>query len=136
MASASNVLHLITGKLLKCAALSYLLLQVCSFVRAVLYDPEMRLNGGSVITCDPVPTAEAEHSLLTAVYTLYSSGSLPGALQDIYAEQVSGVCLAGSQQRCHSARHPLWVGHAVVIEHWHDALHWSNNSGHNAKHCT
>lgn len=61
---------------------------MCSFVRAVLYDPEMRLNGGSVITYEPVPTADTEHGLLTAVYTLYSNGCLPGALQDIYAEQV------------------------------------------------
>lgn len=81
----------------------YSMFQVSSFVRAMLYDPEMRLNGGSVITYNPVPTAAAERSLLQAVYTLYSNGSLPGALQDIYAEQVNSGRGAGSCLGCNMA---------------------------------
>lgn len=54
----------------------------------MLYDPEMRLNGGTVIAYDPLPTAAAERSLLARVLQLYRNGSLPGALQDIYAQQV------------------------------------------------
>jgi hypothetical protein len=65
-----------------------LLLQVCSFVRAVLYDPEMRLSGGGVLYCDPCPTAVAEASLLRGVLSLYSSRRLPGALEKLSAEQV------------------------------------------------
>jgi hypothetical protein len=62
--------------------------QVSAFVRAMLYDPEMRLNGGSVIAYDPCPTAATEASLLCTVLDLYSRGALPGGLQDIHDEMV------------------------------------------------
>jgi hypothetical protein len=62
--------------------------QVCSFIRAMLYDPELRANGGSVIAYEPCASAAAERALLGCVMSLYKSGSLPGALQDIYAQQV------------------------------------------------
>jgi hypothetical protein len=54
----------------------------------MLYDPELRANGGSVVAYEPCPTAAAEQALLSTVMALYKSGSLPGALQDIYAQQV------------------------------------------------
>jgi hypothetical protein len=54
----------------------------------MLYDPELRANGGSVIAYEPCATAAAERALLCCVLALYKSGSLPGALQDIYAQQV------------------------------------------------
>lgn len=60
-----------------------------AFVRAVLYDPEMRLNGGTIITYDPCATAASEASLLTAVLDLYSCGALPAGLQDISEDMVS-----------------------------------------------
>lgn len=63
-------------------------LQVSAFVRAMLYDPEMRLNGGSVIAYDPCPGAATEASLLCTVLDLYSRGALPGGLQEIHEEMV------------------------------------------------
>ncbi len=57
----------------------------------MLYDPEMRLNGGSVIAYDPCATAASEASLLNAVLDLYSSGALPAGLQDI-SEDMVRIC--------------------------------------------
>lgn len=65
------------------------MLQVSAFVRATLYDPEMRLNGGSIIAYDPCATAASEASLLNAVLDLYSTGALPAGLQDISVDMVS-----------------------------------------------
>ncbi|WIA09915.1 hypothetical protein OEZ85_010129 [Tetradesmus obliquus] len=65
--------------------------QVCGFIRAMLYDPELRAAGGSVIAYEPCPSAAAERSLLSCVLALYQLGALPGALQDIYAQQGCGV---------------------------------------------
>lgn len=64
----------------------------------MLYDPELRAAGGSVIAYEPCPSAAAERSLLSCVLALYQLGALPGALQDIYAQQVTrqqhmGSCL-------------------------------------------
>lgn len=69
-------------------------LQVSAFVRAMLYDPEMRLNGGSVIAYDPCASAASEGSLLCTVLDLYSKGALPGGLQDISEDMVrcTGAC--------------------------------------------
>lgn len=63
-------------------------LQVSAFVRSMLYDPEMRLNGGSVIAYDPCATAAGEASLLCSVLDLYNNGALPGGLQDIDEDMV------------------------------------------------
>lgn len=59
-----------------------------AFVRATLYDPEMRLNGGSVIAYEPCSTRAMEAALLSSVLELYRKGALPGGLQDINEEQV------------------------------------------------
>jgi hypothetical protein len=71
----------------------------------MLYDPELRANGGSVIAYEPCPSAAAERALLGCVMSLYKAGSLPGALQDIYAQQV--------RQQLQS--HLLSVGCSVVV---------------------
>lgn len=66
-------------------------LQVCAFVRAQLYDPEMVLNGGCIIVNDPVPSAAAEQQLLSAVEALYQQGVLPAGLDAISLSQGYGA---------------------------------------------
>lgn len=58
-------------------------------MRAMLYEPEMRLNGGAIMAYDPCATDASEASLLSSVLSLYRSGVLPGALDHIAEEQVS-----------------------------------------------
>jgi hypothetical protein len=73
----------------------------------MLYDPEMRLNGGSVIAHEPCATAAGEASLLCSVLDLYSKGALPGGLQDISEDMV---------RRCSRA-----LQHAAGLRLWHAA---------------
>jgi hypothetical protein len=68
----------------------------------MLYDPEMRLNGGSVIAYDPCATGATEATLLCSVLDLYSRGTLPGALQELADEQVGqgGLLLGDRHWTC------------------------------------
>lgn len=88
--------------------------QVSAFVRAVLYDPEMRLNGGSVIAYDPCPSAGVEASLLNSVLDLYSKGILPGGLQDIGEDMVRGLLVFTAQPVCMHA----WQTNQAVCLHF------------------
>jgi hypothetical protein len=63
-------------------------LQVASFLRYELYDPETLANGGFILRSDPVPDHAAEESLLAAVELLYRSKALPAALEHISIDQV------------------------------------------------
>lgn len=86
--------------------------QVSAFVRAMLYDPEMRLNGGSVIAYDPCATAASEASLLTSVLDLYACGALPAGLQDIGEDMVRQQQEGGPAHRPQLCTRRLCSAHA------------------------
>jgi hypothetical protein len=65
--------------------------QVSAFIRAQLYEPEMTLNGGCIVTADPLPTLAAERQLLAAVERLYQSRVLPAALESVSVAQGFGA---------------------------------------------
>ena len=97
--------------------------QVSAFVRVMLYDPEMRLNGGSVIAYDPCATAASEASLLTSVLDLYACGALPAGLQDIGEDMVrmsSSSSRKPSTQATAVHQTPLlracWAGHHTSMQ--------------------
>lgn len=66
-------------------------MQVAAFLRSILYDPEMRVNGGCLVAYEPLATAAAEKQLLQHVQALYSDNTLPAALEGVSSDQGFGV---------------------------------------------
>lgn len=65
--------------------------QVCAFIRAVLYDPEMLLSAGPLDVLPAAATPAEEARLLGSVLALYTAGVLPGGLVHVAAAQGYGA---------------------------------------------